>query len=404
MKRPGKKEIALMNRIVRWGWLLILLAVSLWGCGTGESVQRKEFADTFTRHTGRQPRMGEGTGFHLPEGVDVSDSLSRDEAVAIALFNNAAFQSTLADLEISFARLQQAGLIANPVFSVLFPIGPKQLEAALSWPLAVFWQRPLRIKVARNQAAVVAQELVAHGLELIREVDHQLAAVTLAQRQVALLTREQEAAAALSDLAARRWQVGEISRLAWRNFQADSLLAYNRAWQMRQQLQQARHRLAELLGLPANRPLPPVQPARIRLPLPALPAEDSLLTLALAARPEVRAAELQAQEAGARAGLATAEVFQLIGVLDANFPRDADREVGPGLEVSLPLLNWNGGRRREAREQMKQALWRYVQVRQAITRQLRDAYSALRSAQNRVRLWRSELLPHLREAARQTLL
>jgi outer membrane protein, heavy metal efflux system len=64
----------------------------------------------------------------------VDDGLSRDEAVAIALWNNAAFQVSVSQLGFARADLADAGLISNPVLSLLFPWGPKQLEWTLRWP------------------------------------------------------------------------------------------------------------------------------------------------------------------------------------------------------------------------------------------------------------------------------
>jgi hypothetical protein len=62
--------------------------------------------------------------------------VTADEAVAVALWNNAAFQASLNDLGFARADLAEAGLLANPVLSLLLPVGPKQLEATLRWPQA----------------------------------------------------------------------------------------------------------------------------------------------------------------------------------------------------------------------------------------------------------------------------
>ena len=63
---------------------------------------------------------------------------------------------------MGFARadLLEAGLLLNPVLSLLFPVGPKQLEATLKWPIDVLWQRPRRVASAR-----FAADRVAAGLE-----------------------------------------------------------------------------------------------------------------------------------------------------------------------------------------------------------------------------------------------
>ena len=92
--------------------------------------------------------------------------MSRDEAVAIALWNNAAFQVSVSQLGFARADLVDAGMIANPVLSLLFPVGPKQLEATLRWPVEVLWERPRRVAAAQLSLDAAAEGLVQSGLDL----------------------------------------------------------------------------------------------------------------------------------------------------------------------------------------------------------------------------------------------
>jgi len=76
--------------------------------------------------TGRDLGPGSEPGeAAIPPGVNLADEITEDEAVSIALWNNAAFQEAIATLGYQRADLVQAGLLPNPVFSILFPIGPK---------------------------------------------------------------------------------------------------------------------------------------------------------------------------------------------------------------------------------------------------------------------------------------
>jgi cobalt-zinc-cadmium efflux system outer membrane protein len=103
----------------------------------------------------------------LPSGVSLDDGLTEDEAVAIALWNNPGFQERVADLGIARADLVQAGLLRNPVFTLLLPWGPKQLEATAKFPIEAIWQRPQRVAAARVATEAVAERLVATGLTLV---------------------------------------------------------------------------------------------------------------------------------------------------------------------------------------------------------------------------------------------
>ena len=100
------------------------------------SIPRTDFPDQPPRHSvsaGAEP---------LPPGASIDDGLTTQEAVAIALWNSPSFQATLADLGVARADLAEAGLLRNPIFSLLFPSDPKQLEWTLQFPFDALWQRP----------------------------------------------------------------------------------------------------------------------------------------------------------------------------------------------------------------------------------------------------------------------
>src|SRR5262245_38662986 len=99
--------------------------------------------------TGVALRSDFSAGTSLPPGIDLDDGLSQDEAVAVALWNDPQFQIQLTDLGFARADLVEAGLLRNPVLSLLLPIGPKQLEATLKWPVEILWERPRRVAVAK---------------------------------------------------------------------------------------------------------------------------------------------------------------------------------------------------------------------------------------------------------------
>ena len=139
------------------GIIAAALLFSASGCATKAPVVTP--ADVVTR-TGVPPRPADAQGTAIPPGVVIEDGLTQDEAVAIALWNNPDFQVQLANLGFARADLLDAGLLPNPVLSLLFPIGPKQLEWTLRWPIEVLWQRPRRVR-----AAGLSADSVAAGLE-----------------------------------------------------------------------------------------------------------------------------------------------------------------------------------------------------------------------------------------------
>ena len=62
----------------------------------------------------------------IDESVDWDDGLSEEEAVAVGLWNNPAYQELLADLQITQADIIQAAQLQNPQINSMLPVGPKQ--------------------------------------------------------------------------------------------------------------------------------------------------------------------------------------------------------------------------------------------------------------------------------------
>ena len=117
-----------------------------------------------TDYTLRQ--VSEPGQFDIPERVTLDDGLSQDEAVALALWNNAQFQTDLAALGFARADLLEANMLSNPVFSVLFPVSPELFEATLDIPIDALWQRPHRVAAAKLDAQKLSENLIKTVLVL----------------------------------------------------------------------------------------------------------------------------------------------------------------------------------------------------------------------------------------------
>ena len=194
--------------------LAVGFAILLWsGCAGRAPFDPKAPATGIRQRTGAEARLEGGVSATIPAGVRFDDGLTSDEAVAVALWNNAAFQISVSDLGFARADLLEAGVLTNPVLSLLFPVGPKQFEGTLRWPIEVLWERPRRVAAARLALDAAAERLVQAGLDLV-------ASVRLAYVDLGLaIDREQvakEAAALLAridTLTQSRLSAGDISAL-----------------------------------------------------------------------------------------------------------------------------------------------------------------------------------------------
>ena len=103
-----------------------------------------------------------------------------------------------------------------------------------------------------------------------------------------------------------------------------------------------------------------------------------LLKLAGAARPDVRAAELAVEAAGARLGWERSRVLALTAVLDANGQGRQGFEAGPGIDVGLPLFNRNQGGQLRGESELQRATAAYTQLQQQVGLDVREATAVVR--------------------------
>jgi cobalt-zinc-cadmium efflux system outer membrane protein len=336
------------------------------------------------------PKPGQ---FELPEWVRLDDGLSQDEAVAIALWNNAQFQADLAALGFSRADLIEAKMLPNPVFSLLFPIGPKLLETDLNIPIDALWQRPNRIAAAKLDTRTLSENLVQDGLGLIREVQTTYAELWLAQQQVHFTTEDVQLRAQMAGLAKAQLKAGDISGLLASEAHVNSLQAVDAANTSSKEVVILKHQLNTLLGIASNDVQYDI------LPLETKPRTevsiDELLKTALAARPDLRGAELEIEAAGKRLGWEKSKVYNFIAIIDGKDEGSHTLWIGPGLDVEIPVLNQNQGGIARAKAEMELAARQYEAVRQNIMLQVRQAYTEYISAKEQFDLWNKQIVPSL---------
>jgi cobalt-zinc-cadmium efflux system outer membrane protein len=376
------------------------LAVLSAACASSGGLTPEQLADRLEQKTGYRVRTAGDPG--LPPGVSLDDGLTESEAVAIALWNNPDFQGSLADLGIARADIAQAGLLRNPVLTLLLPWGPKQLEATLKWPIEAIWQRPKRLAAARVGAEAVAERLVATGVNLIAATRLAVVDLTAAQARVELAAENVGLSTRVARLAAGRAAAGDISQLEADTAATEAMLAEQDAARATLDVSFARNRLHQLLSVGALVPpsaLQPVGEASPSAPCGDLPAlqED-----ALASRPDLRAAELEIEAAGRRLGWERSRIFSFLGVLDANARGSRGFELGPGIETDFGLLDRNQPGVLRAVADLDRAKARYLAVRLQILRELRDAHEQLAAWRTTASAWRSDIRPRLQRQAEQT--
>ena len=333
--------------------------------GGADEFDRPYVSERLKERTGHG--LGEGA---LPPGVSLEDGVTEEEAVAIALWRNADFAEALAELGFRRADLVQAGMLPNPVLSLLFPLGPKQLEFTAKLPLEALWLRPSRMAIAEADAERAAALLVQGGLDLVRDVRRAFAERVLAARRVELSREIASAREQLDEIAQARLRAGDAGELEASAARADHFRARAQVAQDLLADDLARDRLRALLGF-----------ARDTAPLEFKAGgmrelggrREARFKEALAARPDVRAAEYAIEAAGERAGLARWEFLAISGILDANNKGTKGFEAGPGVELPVPLFNQGQASRTRAEAEVERAARHYLAVRDRVALEVRAA-------------------------------
>lgn len=381
--------------------LAVVCAAALAGCvASSEHLERAHLAANVQQRTGHAIRTETSTTNQLPPSVELADGLTEDEAVAIALWNNAALQENLSKLGLARGDLAQAGLLSNPTLSVLFPLGPNQLEFAATFPLEALWLRPRRVAIAKLDAERVADGLLQNGLDLVRDVragfsDLELARDRLRLSRDAVVLRER-----IAKITEARQRGGEGNELDTLAAQAEVARARDDAERFARDVMMAQERLLFLLG--GNSPAMQAEFAPVAAP-PALTASiEELERRALAGRPDLRACELALEAAGKRAGLAQAEIFALSGIIDANGSGKQGFEIGPGVLLPIPIFKQNQAGRARAAAELERAAWSCIGTQQRIRLEVHEAQANHQQAAGALHNWNSKLVPSLEELVRRS--
>jgi cobalt-zinc-cadmium efflux system outer membrane protein len=341
-----------------------------------------------------------------PPGVTPGAPLTEDSAVSIALWNSAALRVELSRLGVSRADLAEAGALPNPALSFLFPVSTRQLELSITYPIVALFTRPSRVAAAKLDVERTARDLVRAGLDLARDVRIGHAEVLAAQAKRELRTTAVSLTSRSAEIAAARLRSGEISAFEVNLSRTEEQVAIDQERRSRHELTLAWSRLRHLLGLAESalgENLTVTEPTAAGAPRPPLERAESV---ALAARPEVRAAEISLEAAGRKAGLESAKMVQLMARLDA-------KPVGsrggppilwiPGFQAEVPLFNQNQAGRARAAAEISRAAWAYLATRQQVLTEVRVAHEEVVMARGSLEPWAANVVPTLEATLKSSL-
>lgn len=371
----------------------------------------------------------------------ISDGLTVDEAVQVALLNNSKVRAAFARIGMSRSDVVQAGLFSNPSIGLSFRFpdggGLADFELSLAQNIADLWMIPARTRAA-------TRDLNRTILEAVREVsalanDTKVAYVNAVAADELLATARDSVTLTqqLLRITEARLEAGMVSSL-------DANLAKGQVLKAEVELRTARleaataHRtLATLLGLVT-------QAGKVTLadPLPT-PRSDTLdperyVEIARDARLDLQAARDGQEAAAARVELELARVFQNVEIgfeLERNARRappgrkvladtarasianggltvpeiesrgqrrlaksqEIEAILGPSLSLTLPIFDQNQAQIAKARFGYLEAKYQLDALDRAIVQETREAADRAATAWNLATLYDHEVLPQVRE-------
>ena len=331
--------------------------------------------------------------------------LGMNEAVQLALANSPAVQTLLAQSWADMAQANQTGRIANPVFTFERIRFGNELELGrlLSFGLLDLLTLPRRMEISRGQMNLARVQLSSSVVEQVTQVRQSWVRAVAAQQSLEFANQVNRSAQASSELARRMQQVGNFNKLQrarQQSFYADSVAQLASS---QHAATAAREELIRQLGLTE------AQAVQLKLPerLPDLPKEARQAALVNATateqRLDVQLARNQLEMAGKSQGLnlITSLVDVELGVRrDTVFDNAAGTSTprkGYELGIRLPIFDWGTAKRDAMNAQSLSAANRYESAVRGASSQLRESYSAYRTAYDVARHYRDEIVP-LRKA------
>jgi cobalt-zinc-cadmium efflux system outer membrane protein len=390
----------------RHGWLRLsarvavglMLLLPLAGC---HALPRAPDAATVTGQL--QQRFGTISPTHtepflvtLPPGACLEDGLTEDEAIAIALWNNAQFQELLTELGMARGDLIQAGLLPNPEFIYFFHVPGKPFKYAFELPIEALWLRPIRVKNAQHEAERTAERLTQSGLDLIRDVRQAYADAVLAKERLRVADEAIKLRGQIARFAEKRLQAGDISPLEAATAKIDALLADQDRARIRYDTGVAEERLRHLLGIGILRQPFELDPC---VPPEWLQFDSGALTLhALSSRPDALAAAAAVAAAQARLTFATLGWVRVLGIGDATSGRRTGHEFGPALRFTVPFFNWNQGGVARAEAELDRAVRNQQTIANQIILDVQRSYLLYQQAAAEYEVLRTQVRPEVQTA------
>ena len=333
--------------------------------------------------------------------------LTADSAVELALLNNRGLQASFSELGIAEADRVRAGRLANPTFSFgrLSGGGVTEIDRSVMFNLLGLLTLPVASEVAQRQLEQAQVQAAFDAVGVAAEARKAFFGAVAAQDLVGYYEQVKEAADASNDLARRMLLAGNFNKLAQMREQAFYADATANLARARHQAVAEREKLVRVLGLSGDQlafKLPEHLPELPKAPLEPKDAEQT----AIEKRLDVLMAKRSTEATAKSLGLTRSTRF--INVLHAGYANKNQtgepRQNGYEIELELPLFDFGSTRTARAEATYMQSVHRTAEVAVNARSEVRESYSAYRTAFDLARHYRDEVVPLRKRISEENLL
>lgn len=327
----------------------------------------------------------------------LSDGITMDESVKIALLNNRKLQASFEEIGIAKADLVQAGLFANPNLSAIFRFpfggGSTGIETAGLLNIADFWQIPIRKKAAAAGLESIMLQVSEEILNTAAEAKKAYIGYSALSSVRHEMDRMKDHIEEWRDHLIYRQQFGYASELDI--YMANALAAETKLEfaRIESELLISRYRLNRILGLFPDQydyELADVLSEEIN----QLPELEQLISYALSNRPDIQAASLHIENARHVSELERSRAFSNVeaGVV---YERGIDgaESIGPEIGIHLPVFDQNQAQIAKAAYRLQQAEKELKAKIQEVREEVAVVYERRLLLSQQINLTKTDILP-----------
>jgi outer membrane protein TolC len=390
-----------------------LFILSLTGCATfSKDGGFSDVQSSTQQYIKQKPVWANTDALKTENAEEVSEilkkPLTQEDAVQVALLNNAQLQADFYDLQLTESNLVQAGRLPNPSFSMLYARtnGDYTIEQTLTMNIFALFTMGKATAIERKYLVSTQNRMALKVLDLARQTRNAYIHALAAKQSVEYLKQVNESARSTYLLAKRLREAGNWNALdegREQSFYMETALELNR---VQNQCLQAEERLTRLLGL--NHPSAITLPDRLTtLPhsdadLKSVNADDFSKRLDLQ---QMRTnTEALAQELGLTKTTRFMNMLEIGPARILEGRRGDPVKRGVELRFEIPIFDWGTAKVKRADAVYQQALLSASNQAIKAASQVRAQYSDYETSYAIAKQYRDEIVPLRKKILDESLL